>query len=195
MFWTKRHTLIQVLHPANVYPPTLTRLPTPLCTPQCTAVYNYAYTTLYGWIHLLVHYSVRLNTRISTSQCTAAYTQSNTLQCMTCPAAEEKRLMEPNKMKPLEHWRALPHCALLVSFLAQRCQMMSWNLSWHHRTSRCHAIMSCDIIRHIAKWIWAGQPTLNYKNIFQPGDLGLWVMTLTIKLIWDVIKVNLHTTF
>ena len=28
------------------------------------------------------------------------------------------------------------------------------------------------------------------NNVFEPGDLNLWPMTLTIELVWDVMKVN-----
>ncbi len=90
----------------------------------------------------------------------------------------------------------------------------TWLLSfWRHSvTSCCHPMASSDVMtscydvtwRHGVTWCCTiGQGLVSVRSNetkpgnydFQPGDLDLWPMTFTIKLIQDTTKVNRCTKF
>ncbi len=93
-----------------------------------------------------------------------------------------------SRMKTPERWCALPRCALFVSILAQKSSQDVKTLHdvvpWRHMTSGVMTKWLCGI--------YIGHTTRNKSenHVFQPSDFDLWRMTLTIKVIRDIIKVN-----
>ena len=108
-------------------------------------------------------------------------------------------LKSPNKTLPMktpERWRALQRRALFVSILAQKlskdvktpCDVMAL----------CRDVMTLHhmISYDMTKWTCPGQPIWKSENyVFQPSDLDLSPITLTFKLIRDIVKVNFSIKF
>ncbi len=67
----------------------------------------------------------------------------------------------------------------------------------HRDVTWCHYItLWCHIMTpyNMTKWTCTVNPLENpKKHIFQPSNLDLWPMTLTFKLIQNIVKVNLST--
>ena len=105
----------------------------------------------------------------------------------------------PQTMKTPERWHALWRLALFVSipalrpsnthyikcYVIRRCNVMAWC----HMTLWCHGVTSYDVLCH-------GREIVQSRNHLKLQNSHFstwwpWLLTLTFKLIQDIIKVNL----
>ncbi len=108
-------------------------------------------------------------------------------------------------MKTPERWRPLPRHALFASILAWKTfehvfhvlqllvtpKRTNWrrDVTWCHDVMPWHNMPSCVM----TKWICTRQPIRNSRITF--STWRPWPMTLTLKLVQDIVKIHPHTNF
>ena len=100
----------------------------------------------------------------------------------------------PASCPPCHYFCPKDLLTLIIASMTSRWRhMTSCDVMWRHVTSQ-----QCDMTYYvITKWtVHSFSPFICLENhVFWPGDLDLWPMTLSIKLVRDIVEIHPSTNF